>query len=34
MKRTMEEAKIARVTALSFGLLALVTLGLTALDHL
>jgi hypothetical protein len=28
------EAKVARVTAISFGLLTLVTLGLTVLDHL
>ena len=30
----MDEAKIAQITALSFGLLALVMLGLTVLDHL
>jgi hypothetical protein len=28
------EAKVARVTAISFGLLTLVMLGLTVLDHL
>jgi hypothetical protein len=31
---TMDEAKVARFTAISFGLLALVMLGLTVLDHL
>jgi hypothetical protein len=31
---TMEEATVAPVTAISFGLLALVMLGLTLLDHL
>jgi hypothetical protein len=30
----MDEAKVARFTAISFGLLALVMLGLTVLDHL
>jgi len=30
----MDEAKVAQVTAISFGLLALVMLGLTMLDHL
>jgi hypothetical protein len=30
----MDEAKVARVTAISFGLLALVMLGLTVINHL
>jgi hypothetical protein len=30
----MDEAKVARFTAISFGLLAFVMLGLTVLDHL
>jgi hypothetical protein len=34
MRGTMDEAKVARFTAISFGLLALVMLGLTVLDHL
>jgi hypothetical protein len=29
----MDEAKVARVTAMSFGLLAWMILGLTVLDH-
>jgi hypothetical protein len=34
MRWTVDEAKVARVTAISFALLALVMLGLTVLDHL
>ena len=30
----MDEAKVARITAILFGLLALAMLGLTVLDHL
>jgi hypothetical protein len=30
----LDEAKVARFAAMSFGLLALVILGLTVLDHL
>jgi hypothetical protein len=34
MRRTVDEYKVARFTTVSFGLLALVTLCLTIIDHL